>query len=94
MFLRRHQSLDVAGVGSTDSEPISSLFALHLKADMCGALSHVCFGPKADIQLAMRTPISVARRIRPWGYGLNKKCVPGHSRYMRGVNNGDRAVNY
>jgi hypothetical protein len=24
--------------------------ALHLKADMCGANRHVCFGPKADIQ--------------------------------------------
>jgi hypothetical protein len=23
--------------------------ALHLKADMCGALSHVFFGPEADI---------------------------------------------
>ena len=74
--------------------PQTLMSALHPKADMCGANRHVCFGPKADIQLAMRTPISVARRIRPWGYGLNKKCVPGHSRYMRGVNNGDRAVNY
>src|SRR5512147_3270511 len=25
--------------------------ALHLKADMCGALSHVCFGPIADMHL-------------------------------------------
>jgi hypothetical protein len=23
--------------------------ALHLKADMCDAQAHVCFGPKADI---------------------------------------------
>ena len=23
--------------------------ALHLKADMCGALGHVCYGPIADI---------------------------------------------
>ena len=23
--------------------------ALHLKADMCSALAHVCFGPKADM---------------------------------------------
>ena len=23
--------------------------ALHLKADMCGANRHVCFGPEADI---------------------------------------------
>jgi hypothetical protein len=26
--------------------------ALHLKADMCGALSHVCFGPKADTAIS------------------------------------------
>jgi len=24
--------------------------ALHPKADMCGALAHVCFGPEADIK--------------------------------------------
>jgi hypothetical protein len=24
--------------------------ALHLKADMCGANRHVCFGPEADMQ--------------------------------------------
>jgi hypothetical protein len=24
--------------------------ALHLKADVCGALAHVCFGPIADMQ--------------------------------------------
>jgi hypothetical protein len=26
--------------------------ALPLKADMCGALAHVCFGPIADIERA------------------------------------------
>jgi hypothetical protein len=31
--------------------------ALHLKADMCGATSDVCFGPKADIPCNTRVHI-------------------------------------
>src|SRR5262245_37594586 len=30
--------------------------ALPLKADMCAALAHVCFGPKADIASPIRSP--------------------------------------
>jgi hypothetical protein len=31
-----------------------AMSALPLKADMCGALTHVCYGPKADISLFTR----------------------------------------
>jgi hypothetical protein len=31
--------------------PQKAMSALPPKADMCGALAHVCFGPKADIDL-------------------------------------------
>jgi len=36
--------------------PQTVMSALHPKADVCGALAHVCFGPIADLRarLAMR----------------------------------------
>jgi hypothetical protein len=34
--------------------PQTVMSALPLKADMCGALAHVCFGPEADIERTER----------------------------------------
>src|SRR5262245_14686226 len=38
--------------------------ALPPKADMCGALANVCFGPKADISPLIRSPSQHGRRLR------------------------------
>jgi len=35
--------------------PQMVMSALHLKADMCGANRHVCYGPKADMRGATQT---------------------------------------
>jgi hypothetical protein len=34
--------------------PQTVMSALLPKADMCGAVAHVCFGPKADIFVSLR----------------------------------------
>src|SRR5262249_12720616 len=39
--------------------PHEFMSALPPKADMCGALAHVCFGPKADIPRFTRSPFNV-----------------------------------
>jgi hypothetical protein len=45
---------DVRFAPNSDREsefPQKVMSALPPKADMCGALAYVCFGPKADIEL-------------------------------------------
>ena len=36
-------------IATAKAIPQKAMSALPPKADMCGALAHVCFGPKADI---------------------------------------------
>jgi hypothetical protein len=65
--------------------------------NLAGANRHVCFGPKADIQLAMRTPISVARRIRVIAAGgasftPESGNVPCNKRCPLRANSGHSAV--
>ena len=43
----------------------SGMSALTPKADMCSALAHVCFGPKADITAIARHGIKEAAMVRP-----------------------------
>jgi hypothetical protein len=33
---------------------VCRMSALHLKADVCGALAYVCFGPEADVRKPIR----------------------------------------
>jgi hypothetical protein len=47
--------------------PQMVMSALHLKADMCGALSHVCFGPKADITWSLDHFVGVGEHGRRHG---------------------------
>jgi hypothetical protein len=50
---------DVRFTPNSDREsglPHKVISALPPKADMCSALAHVCFGPKADIPLFIRSP--------------------------------------
>jgi hypothetical protein len=47
--LTRHLFPVGAAAGLAARNTLSDMSALHLKADMCSALAHVCFGPIADI---------------------------------------------
>jgi hypothetical protein len=56
--------------------------ALLLKADMCGALTHVCFGPKADMrdgqfinQIAWASPLHRKPRDRVRGVSTVAKHI-------------------
>src|SRR5262245_53565785 len=53
-----------------------AMSALLPKADMCSALAHVCFGPKADIEWLIRSPRrrGQACRLRPSAIAL--RSVP------------------
>jgi hypothetical protein len=42
----------------------NGMSALPPKADMCGALAHVCFVPIADIEELQSKPLPFHRRIR------------------------------
>ena len=48
--------------------PLNAMSALPPKADMCGAMVHVCFGPKADIviqSLHQLQPLELGGIVRP-----------------------------
>ena len=57
--------------------PQNSMSALPLKADMCGAQAHVCFGPKADIRFLLTKTRSRSRYAcnrRAWQMSLLREA--------------------
>src|SRR6516162_4949112 len=48
----------------------AAMSALTLKADICTAQAHVCFGPKADIALTIRSPRRHGKRRPVEGYSI------------------------
>src|SRR5262249_52860155 len=60
------------------------IFALPPKADICGALAHVCFGPIADIGLNRmfeKNQTSRFAEVLFWS-GLEPKCFHNAIRYL------------
>jgi hypothetical protein len=51
--LKPEEAVNVGFGSRTDVRPVCAMSALPLKADICSALAHVCFGPKADIAITL-----------------------------------------
>src|SRR5262245_41133804 len=60
--------------------------ALPLKADMCGANSHVRFGPKADMVAVTPIPLNEITVRTDEGVEAEHRCLVGNARFTLGVN--------